>query len=239
MKAKNNFFQFKHFRINQARAAMKVSTEACILGGYCQQENPTNILDIGTGTGLLAMMLHQKYPQASITALEIEENAFAQAQENIENNFFNEKISLLKQSVQDFVHQSKQIFNLIVCNPPFYKNHLLSENEHRNIALHQQTLSLEELAHCISQLLAAQGLAYILLPPYPMHEFLNFAEAKGLFPVKILEIYHSQKHQIFRYIIAFGFFKTSIEPEKLYIKNTDENYTEQFRELLKDYYLAF
>ena len=239
MRGKNNYFQFKHFRINQAKAAMKVSTEACILGGYCQEENPTNILDIGTGTGLLAMMLHQKYPQASITALEIEENTFAQAQENIENAFLSEKISLLKQSVQDFAHQSRQKFNLIVCNPPFYKNHLLSENEQRNIALHQQTLSLEELAQCLGQLLAAKGLAYILLPAYQMQEFLIFAEAKGLFPVKILEIYHSQKHQIFRYIIAFGFFKKHIEAEKLCIKNIDETYTEQFRQLLKDFYLAF
>ncbi|MFN3315853.1 MAG: tRNA1(Val) (adenine(37)-N6)-methyltransferase, partial [Raineya sp.] len=138
MRRKNTYFQFKYFRVNQRRAAMKVSTEACILGGYCQKENPKNILDIGTGTGLLALMLNQKYPQADITGIEIDENAFLEAQENIKDNLA-EKIQLRHQSVQDFVRYNNQKFELIVCNPPFYEKHLLSENEHRNIALHQET----------------------------------------------------------------------------------------------------
>lgn len=239
MRRKNTYFQFKHFRINQRRTAMKVSTEACILGGYCQQENPKDILDIGTGTGLLALMLNQKYPQAEITAIEIEENAFLQAQENIIENSLERRIELNHQSLQDFVKTNKRKFELIVCNPPFYEKHLLSENEHRNIALHQETLRLDELAKCLRSLLRAKGLAFILLPPYQMQQFIRLSQEEGLFPQKILEIYHSERHQLFRYVIAFGFFQIKTITEKLYIKNTDETYTEFFRELLKDFYLAF
>jgi tRNA1Val (adenine37-N6)-methyltransferase len=239
MKGKNNYFQFKHFRVRQGQAVMKVSTEACILGSYCKHEKPTNILDIGTGTGLLAFMLHQKYPDATITALEIAENAFLQAQTNIAENNFSEKIKLLHQSVQEFATTTNEKFSLIVCNPPFYEKHLLSDNPHKNIALHQQTLSLQELALCIGTLLASEGIAFVLLPPYQMQQFLAFCKIKNLFPSKILEIYHSPKHKLFRYIAAVGFVSTELQIEKLYIKNDDETYTEQFRELLGDFYLAF
>jgi len=239
MGGKNNYFQFKHFRINQGQAAMKVSTEACILGSYCKHENPTNILDVGTGTGLLAMMLHQKYPQASVTALEIEENAFLQAETNVLENDFSEKIKILHQSVQEFAKMTSEKFSLIISNPPFYKNHLLSENKNKNLALHQQTLSLQELALCIGTLLTSEGIAFVLLPPYQMQQFLAFCKIKNLFPSKILEIYHSPKHKLFRYIAAVGFVSTELQIEKLYIKNDDETYTEQFRELLGDFYLAF
>ena len=239
MGGKNNYFQFKHFRINQGQAAMKVSTEACILGSYCKHEKPTNILDVGTGTGLLAFMLHQKYSDATITALEIAENAFLQAQTNIAENNFSEKIKLLHQSVQEFATTTNEKFSLIVCNPPFYEKHLLSDNPHKNIALHQQTLSLQELALCIGTLLASEGIAFVLLPPYQMQQFLAFCKIKNLFPSKILEIYHSPQHKLFRYIAVVSFAETKPQTEKLYIKNTDESYTEQFRELLKDFYLAF
>ena len=239
MRNKNTYFQFKHFRVNQVRAAMKVSTEACILGGYCQKEAPKRILDIGTGTGLLALMLNQKYPQAEITAIEIEKNAFLEAQENIIENSLERKIELKHQSVQDFADTSKEKFDLIVCNPPFYEKHLLSENEHRNIALHQESLRLEELAKYLGILLEAEGLAFILLPPYQMQEFVLFCKPEGLFPQKILEICHSEKHQLFRNVIAFGFSQENVQIERLYIKNNDETYTEQFQTLLKDFYLAF
>jgi len=235
----NSYFQFKRFRISQGQAVMKVSTEACILGAYCWQEKPTNILDIGTGTGLLAMMLHQKYPDATITALEIAEKAFLQAQTNVSENNFSGKIKVAHQSVQEFATITNEKFSLIVSNPPFYKNHLLSENQNRNLALHQQTLSLEQLAQCIGKLLATNGSAYILLPAYPMQQFLLFCKTKNLFLNKILEIYHSPKHKLFRYIAAVGFVSTEPQIEKLYIKNDDETYTEQFRELLRDFYLAF
>ncbi|GAB4126000.1 MAG: methyltransferase [Raineya sp.] len=239
MRDKNTHFQFKHFRINQAGAAMKVSTEACILGGYCEQAKPQNILDIGTGTGLLALMLNQKYPQASVTALEIEKNAFLQAQENVNQNLLAGKINVLHQSVQDFSLSSQEAFDLIVCNPPFYRKHLLSVNKYRNLALHQESLSLEELAECIKILLASKGLAFVLLPPKPMQQFILLCKEKTLFPQKVLEIYHSPQHQLFRYVVAFGFAQIEANLEKLYIKNTDATYTEPFQKLLKDFYLAF
>ncbi len=238
MRAKNNFFQFKHFRVNQAHTAMKVSTEACILGAYAYFENPLSILDVGTGTGLLALMLAQRFPKASIKAVEIEKNAFAEAQKNVAESVFAEKIEIFECSVQAFA-KSGQKFDFIVSNPPFYPDYLLATDAAKNLALHQKELSFEDLALSLQQLLSPKGLAYILLPPYQMQQLAALLSCYGLFPQMNLSVYHSSKHRLFRRIVAFGFEEKTTLNETLYIKDESENYTEAFRILLKDFYLAF
>lgn len=217
---------------------MKVSTEACILGAYSYAENPTNILDIGTGTGLLALMLAQRFPDAQITALEIEANAFAEARENVEKSKFARNIEVLPIAVQTFANTTRK-FDLIVSNPPFYEKHLLSADTAQNIALHQETLSLKELAECLQKLLAPAGLAYVLLPPYQMQQFTTIAHSYSLFPKKRLAVHHSSQHKLFRCIVGFGFEQGKVSDETLYIKEANDSYSESFRNLLKDFYLAF
>lgn len=238
LRTKNSFFQFKHFRVNQAHTAMKVSTEACILGAYACLENPISILDIGTGTGLLALMLAQRFPKASIKAVEIEKNAFAEAKKNVAESIFAEKIEIFECSVQAFA-KSGQKFDLIVSNPPFYHDHLVSTDAAKNLALHQKELSFKDLAMSLKQLLSPKGLAYILLPPYQMQQLVALLSRYGLFPQINLSVYHSPKHTLFRHIVAFGFEEKTILNETLYIKDENENYTEVFKTLLKEFYLAF
>jgi tRNA1Val (adenine37-N6)-methyltransferase len=240
MRKKNTYFQFKKFRIEQAQTAMKVSTEACILGAYCTAEAPKNILDIGTGTGLLSLMLAQRFPAANITAIEIEKNAFKQASENIQASFFGERLEVLHQSVQDFAKYSSRKYDLIVSNPPFYENHLVSGATEQDIALHQQTLTLAELLEAVCMLLSVFGVFWLILPPFQMQQFITIAEQKSLFLQQELSVYHSEKHPVFRKIACFSSQKPVILlQETLYIKNADETYTSLFSQLLKDFYLAF
>jgi tRNA1Val (adenine37-N6)-methyltransferase len=237
---KNTYFQFKQFRIDQAHTAMKVSTEACILGAWAFTENPQKILDIGTGTGLLSLMLAQRFPNSQIEAVEIEKDAFRQAQQNISHSPFYATIHLHHTSIQDFAQSSKaSTYDLIVCNPPFYANYLQSPDEKLNMALHQNSLPLEDLAEAIVLLLASQGRAFILLPPFFMEKFCLWAKRKNLFPQKKLHIFHSPKHPILREIAAFGFYESNLVSENLFIRNEKDEYTNEFKTLLKDFYLHF
>lgn len=237
---KNTYFQFKQFRIEQAHTAMKVSTEACILGAWTFAENPQKILDIGTGTGLLSLMLAQRFPSSQIESVEIESNAFQQAQQNVSRSPFYANIRLYHTSIQDFAQNPKaSTYDLIVCNPPFYANYLQSPDAKLNIALHQNTLPLETLAEAIEFLLALQGRAFILLPPFFMEKFCLLAKRKNLFPQKKLHIFHSPKHPILREITAFGFYESNLASQHLFIRNEKGEYTNEFKTLLKDFYLHF
>jgi len=240
MRKKNTYFQFKQFRIEQDKTAMKVSTEACILGAYSHSDAPKAILDIGSGTGLLALMLAQRYPNSQITTIEIEENAFKQAQENSQRSIFSKQINLVYQSAQDFSDRSLEKFDMIVSNPPFYENHLLSGDKAQDGALHQETLNFEELAYIVKKQLEQTGVFWLLLPPYQMEQFGGIAQRQGLFLQKELTIHHSPKHPVFRKIAMWSLQEPlSVFQETLYIRDIQENYTEIFKNLLKDFYLAF
>jgi tRNA1Val (adenine37-N6)-methyltransferase len=242
----NDFFQFKKFRIEQAQTAMKVSTEACILGAVVNVDNAQNTLDIGTGTGLLTLMLAQKNEKLKITAVEIEENAFKQAQKNILNASFPNEIVVEYCSIQDFERafdvefQRKKatLFDVIVSNPPFYKNSLLSNNPLKNLAHHIQSLDFEELVESIFHLLAPNGSAWILLPAPEMEIFIKICESKNIFVKSSLSIHHSSKHKILRKINTFVKNKThETQYTSLFIKDENNLYSTDFQELMKDYYL--
>lgn len=236
---KNTFFEFKRFRIDQAQAAMKVTTEACILGAWAFHEAPTRILDIGTGTGLLALMMAQRYPQSHIDAVEIEKNAFNEATQNIQQSQFAPQIHLYHTAIQTFSQNIPYKYDLIICNPPFYKNHLQRNHLILNQALHQITLHLHEVAQICSFLLNEKGLAWILLPPFTMDDFVNIALKNRLFPQSCLHVYHSPCHALLRKIVAFGKEKKSCSTYELFIKDEQENYTTTFKNLLKEFYLHF
>jgi tRNA1Val (adenine37-N6)-methyltransferase len=237
---KNTYFQFKQFRIEQADTAMKVSTEACILGAWAFAENPQKILDIGTGTGLLSLMLAQRFPKSQIEAVEIEKKAFQQAQSNFKNSPFSSQIRLYHTSIQAFAQTQKApTYDLIVCNPPFYADYLQSKDEKLNLALHQNCLQLHELAEILDLLLKSSGKAFVLLPPFFMNKFCILAKNHNLLLQKKLHIFHSPKHPILREIAAFGFNESNLVNENLFIRNEKGEYTDEFKALLKNFYLYF
>ena len=232
----NTHFSFKKFTIHQDQTAMKVTTDACILGAYTDVQNAKRILDIGTGTGLVALMLAQR-SEAQIEGVEIDEVSCNQAVENIKNSIFKDKIKIYHADIQFF--SSENYYDLIVSNPPFFQNHLKAETPSRNNALHTDTLSFKDLLSSVIRLLSPNGTFVVLLPAYESSILELMANESGLFANKKLNIHHREGSKILRIITTFGFTKTEPQNEQLFIKNSDESYTTDFQRLLRDYYLIF
>ena len=232
----NTHFSFKQFTIHQDKTAMKVTTDACILGAYTEVQGVKSVLDIGTGTGLLSLMLAQR-SKAKIDAIEIDENAYNQAITNANQSNFKDTITVYNTSIQDF--ETDKRYDLIISNPPFFQNHLKSETESRNNSLHTDTLSFADLLSTVLRLLSPNGTFVVLLPVYESSVFEQLATSKELYPQKKLTIRHRKDTKILRIITTFGRIKEEIINEELIIKNPDESYSPDFQVLLKDYYLAF
>ena len=237
---KNSVFRFKQFEIQQGQTAMKVCTDACVLGAWADVLLASKILDIGTGTGLLALMLAQR-SNAPIHAVEIDSQAFTQAENNVKQSPFANKISVYHQSIQTFVQQAEsRSFSHIVVNPPFFEQHLPSTDQQRNAALHTQTLSFEDLILAIDQLLSPSGQCFVLLPFVQSQRFVKLASTKNLFVNQQLLIKHQENKPILRVITVFQKQAIdTIKTETLHIKNPSQTYSSQFSTLLKDYYLIF
>jgi tRNA1Val (adenine37-N6)-methyltransferase len=217
---------------------MKVCTDACILGASTDVENVKNILDIGTGTGLLSLMLAQR-SFAKIDAVEIDEDAYSQAFENVSVSKFSDKIVVHHRRIQSFV--ATQGYDLIISNPPFYQKSLKSIDNQTNKALHAVELSFEELIDSVVRLLKSNGKFVVLLPPFEIEKLIQIAQKKGLYLSKKILIRHDESKPIFRVIATF-----LDKPVKNYEENTLEIheersviYSEAFRTLMKDYYLIF
>jgi tRNA1Val (adenine37-N6)-methyltransferase len=232
----NTHFTFKQFTIHQDQTAMKVTTDACILGAYADVQGAKTMLDIGTGTGLLSLMLAQR-SHASIETIEINESAYNQALINANESIFKNKITVYHTSIQNYIAEKR--YDLIISNPPFFQNYLKSETESRNNSLHTDTLSFEDLLSSVLRLLSPNGTFVVLLPMYESSIFEQLAISEELYPQKKLTIHHRKGSKILRIITTFGRIKKEIINEELIIKNPEESYTPDFQALLKDYYLAF
>ena len=235
----NSWFQFQQFRVAQDRCAMKISTDAVLLGSLVQSDTPKQILDIGTGTGVISLMLAQRFPQASLTALELDPEAASQAKDNCQQSPFSERLTVLQGRFQDF--PVEQRFDLLVSNPPFFPDHLPSIDPKRQQALHTDSLSFEELLQKASQLLAPSGSFWVILPPRQMQDFIQYAKAYGLFPGTRVGIRDSASKPIHREVVCFNFSEpsTTTLPEELLLKNEDSSYSERYRQLISGFLLGF
>jgi tRNA1Val (adenine37-N6)-methyltransferase len=235
----NSWFQFQQFRVAQDRCAMKISTDAVLLGSLVQSKAPKQILDIGTGTGVIALMLAQRFPEASLTALELDPEAASQAKENCEQSPFSERLTVLQGRFQDF--SVEQRFDLLVSNPPFFPDHLPTSDPKRQQALHTDSLSFEELLHKASQLLAPSGSFWVILPPRQMQDFIQYATGHGLFPGTRVGIRDSAAKPIHREVVSFTFSEplANALPEELLLKNGDGSYSERYQQLISGFLLGF
>ncbi len=233
-----NSFTFKQFTINQDRCAMKVCTDACILGASTEVENVMRILDVGTGTGLLSLMLAQR-TDAKIEAVEIDEDAYQQAVINVQESDFSEKIKVFCQRIQDFT--STESYDLIISNPPFYQQSLKSPDAKANKALHAITLSFDDLIGSVLRLLSLDGKFVVLLPPFEIEKLIQIAQKKGLYLSKKILIRHDESKPVFRVIATFLTKKVHDLEEKTLIIHDEEGkiYSNEFRDLLKEYYTIF
>lgn len=234
----NSFFRFKQFRIDQEHCAMKVCTDSCLLGAYVKVQSAATVLDIGTGTGLLALMVAQK-SLAMIDAVEIEGNAFNQAKANFLRSRWKERLNIYHDSIQSFSQKATHTYDLIISNPPFFSNQLKSGITNRNIALHSEALSFEELLKSVMKLLDKKGRFYVLLPAYEFGLLREKATEYNLHVNEVLEIKDRPTLPLLRIIAMFSFEKREVMRSQLVIKEQEGNYSEAFIGLLKDYYLHF
>jgi tRNA1Val (adenine37-N6)-methyltransferase len=236
----NSFFQFKQFRIDQGLCGMKVTTDACLFGALVAKEiknkaEPASILDIGTGTGLLSLMLAQSSLNSHIHALEIDQDAFTQASFNFQNAPWSERLAIEQSAFQDFNSDPK--FDLIISNPPFFSKNQLGESAKKNLAVHNDSLSIDQLATGVVNHLSKDGELFLLYPPFEMGLFIEAGTRLNLFPNKIFDIKDSASKKVIRQAVLFSSTQNKVQTTELVIKQNDGNYTDAFIDLLKPYYL--
>lgn len=234
----NTYFRFKQFTIEQDKTAMKVCTDACILGAYIPLtvlDSMAKILDVGTGTGLLGLMLAQRTRSDKIEAVELDKNAYQQACQNVQASPFADRITVHHTAIQNFLPTQK--YDLIISNPPFYTGYLQSGKANQDNAWHTNTLPTHEFLEAVARLLAEAGKFWVLLPPYQMEIFSQEAVKYGLLPFQALEIHTLPTKPVWRVIQGFAWEAIEILSQKLIISASPQVYTPDFKALLQDFYL--
>ena len=238
----NDYFQFQQFRITQSDCAMKVSTDACLLGAVADLHGATRLLDIGTGTGLLALMAAQRHPTVAIEAVEIDGAAAAQAAANGAACPWSDRMEVCALSLADFAATRPGLFSHLVCNPPFFRQSLRSPDAARTTARHEaaDTLSFTALATFAAELLEPAGLLTLLLPPPEMRAFEQLAAAAGLYPATRLVVRHRPGSRVLRHITGFRRGAVPVQETELTIRTAENEaeYSAEFRRLLAGFYLV-
>lgn len=236
----NTSFAFKQFIIKQDQCAMKVGTDAVLLGAWVAPNGAKQILDIGTGTGIIALMLAQK-TKSTINAIDIDKNAYLQAKQNVLDSNFSNQISVLHYSFQEYTKGILNKYDLIVTNPPYFEQSLKSSDEQRSHARHADVLPFEELLDGVVKLLDERGKFCLILPTTEAVKFRALAEKKGLNLSKLLRVKSRVDKNIEkRHIMQFEFKPTEFSEETIAIELEDRHtYTQEYMELTQEYYLNF
>jgi len=236
----NQTFAFKQFKINQEKCAMKVGTDAVLLGAWVNTANAKHILDIGTGTGIIALMLAQK-SGAKIDAIDIDQNAFIQATENVNNCDWKSRITVHNISLQNFAEQEHEYkFDLIVSNPPYFVDSSKAMEESRTNARHTDQLRYDELLNGVLKLLSPAGKFYVILPTKESELFKELALENKLYLTKLTRVITRYDKPEKRWLMRFEFTQRSFSESSITIeKDERHSYTDEYKELTKDYYLAF
>lgn len=234
-----SIFQFKQFAVNQDQCAMKIGTDGVLLGAWVPIDtSPNNILDIGTGTGIIALMLAQRCDAHQIDALEIDENAYEQAVDNFESSPWSDRLFCFHAGLDEFVEEPEDEYDLIVSNPPFYIEDYRSENPQRDLARFQESMPFEDLVEAASLLLSENGVFAVIIPFKEEEKFLELAKEYELFPIKITRVKGTHENQIVRSLVAFRRYELAVlTADELVIEISRHEYTDDYIALTKDFYM--
>ncbi len=231
-------FKFKQFAIHQDKCAMKIGTDGVLLGAWAALNNtPDSILDIGTGTGVIALQLAQRCDALTIDALEIDANAHEQAVENFESSNWADRLFCYHCSLQEFVDEVDDTYDLIVANPPFYTDDFKTNNEARNKARFTTSLSFEDLLLSVSKLLSEQGVFSVIIPFKEEANFIALANKQQLFVNRVCHVQGTSSSKIKRSLLEFTFQNINPILENLIIEHERHKYTKEYQNLVKDFYL--
>ncbi len=235
----NSYFNFKQFKIKQEKSAMKVGIDGVLLGAWTNVGDCKRILDVGTGTGLLALMLAQKC-NAVIDAIEIEKNAVEEALGNVAVSKWKDQIHVLHSSFEDYAKVCRKKYNLIISNPPFFNENTKDIAEGRNLARNQNSLQLEDLIHLSSKLLQAEGRLSFIYTFQKLDLIIETCSKYDLHMTKLVKVRPNPSKDFHRVLVEMSKIKSQLIESELIIEHEEHHsYTFEFVELTKDYYLKF
>ena len=231
-------FKFKQFTVHQDRCAMKIGTDGVLLGAWTNVDhNPFNVLDIGAGTGILSLMMAQRSHAEQIEAIEIDDEAFEQCAENFENSPWNDRLFCFHASLLEYIEAVDETFDLIICNPPFYSEDYKTDNKARDLARFSDAMPMEHIILAVMNLLSEKGKFSIILPHKEEQVFVEEASIIGLFPNRILRVRGNETSELKRSLIEFSYSESPVEIQELIIETERHNYTEDYINLTRDFYL--
>lgn len=234
----NKPFQFKQFTIQQDKTAMKIGTDGVLLGAWVGLEsNPFSILDIGAGTGIIALMLAQKSNAELIDAIELNTDAYEQTVANFEESSWGDRLFCYHASLQEFAEEIDDTYDLIISNPPFYTSTYKELEKDRAMARHTETLTYSDLLQRVSKLLSKNGSCAFIIPFSEEINFIKIAGEFNLFPNRITHVKGTKTSKIKRSLLQFSFEEKTIEKSELIIEIERHNYTTAYKNLVKDFYL--
>ena len=236
---RNNYFQFKHFLIIQEKVAMKVGTDGVLLGAWVNVQHEKKIVDIGTGTGLIALMMAQR-TSAQIIGIEIEKNAAEEATHNFARSNWKNRLSVQNISFQEFAKKNNEKFDLIISNPPFFINDQKSKHTNMAIAKHNDLLPLPDLILGCKKLISEEGKIAVILPIVAAKKIIELACETGLFLTRLTEIFPTPQKESNRYLMEFSTKKQTLPKNTLTIfEELNGKFSKSYKELTKEFYLNF
>lgn len=245
----NPWFQFKKFRVSQEKSALKVGTDGVLLGAWCNVNGARRILDVGTGTGVIALMLAQRSENCiepktgegaiRIEAVEISAEAYSDASVNFGNSPWKERFTLHCADFTRFQPSGVTPFDLIVSNPPFFKNSLRSTDHSSSVARHDVTLSFDQLVVCAKKLLAPQGRLAVIIPAEAFDDFRETARLAGFYLSRKTLVIPKTGKPPKRVLLEFSVVPCYPVADELVILLSEHQYSDDFISLTKDFYLNF
>lgn len=231
-------FKFKQFSVKQAQSAMKIGTDSVLLGAWTPLNHPQSILDIGAGTGLLALMLAQRCDALTIDAVEIDEQAYIECSENFEESPWGDRLFCYHASFEEFFTEMDESYDLIISNPPFYPTDYKTPEKARNTARFSDALPPKQLLEGVSRLLAVEGYFSVILPYSESEAFITLAATFGLFPQKITHTRGNGKSELKRSMMLFARKPLPSYPIHIFTIEKERGvYTDEYKELTKEFYL--
>ena len=235
----NNFFRFKQFTVFQNESVLKVSTDSVLLGAWVPVGNYQNILDVGTGTGLLALMMAQCFPQAIIDAVEIDAESCKIAKKNFHLSPFSKRIRLFETGIQEFAKKyPENSYDLIISNPPYFENQMPATSREKNIQKHSWLLTRKELVTISKTMCSPKSIFALILPFDEGKNFVADARFHGLFAAQITEVYvRSGQKTPKRLLLAFSTTPTEVISRKLYLEDESGFRSQEYQLLTEKFYL--
>lgn len=231
-------FKFKEFTIQQDQCTMKVGTDGVLLGAWANVDGASNILDIGTGSGVIAVMMAQRAKEAKIKGIEVEDAAYLQAKENMELAPWSDRLEAVHESIQDFARTTREQFDLIVSNPPFFSGGTFSTNQDRNNVRHTIKLPNGDLLSAARNLLSKEGLFCVILPHLEGLRFVEIARTYNLYCTKMTEVFPKKDKPVERLLLQFEHQEKEMLTDSLVIQKEARNdFTEEYIALTRDFYL--